>query len=87
MKKISGYFKDKIDLLTEEFNSFDLNKKGTISFIALKKIVEKLKINLKKEILEYMIFFMKKFCINNENSIFRLFEIANVYIRKSFYCF
>jgi hypothetical protein len=69
LKKISGYFKDKIDLLTEEFNSFDLNKKGTISFIALKKIVEKLKINLKKEILEYMIFFMKKFCINNENNI------------------
>ena len=69
LKKISGYFKDKIDLLTEEFNSFDLNKKGTISFIALKKIVEKLKINLKKEILEYMIYFMKKFCINNENSI------------------
>ena len=67
LKKISGYFKDKIDLLTEEFNSFDLNKKGTISFIALKKIVEKLKINLKKEILEYMIFFMKKSCINNEN--------------------
>ena len=69
LKIISGYFKDKIDLLTEEFNSFDLNKKGTISFIALKKIVEKLKINLKKEILEYMIFFMKKFCINNENNI------------------
>ena len=64
LKKISGYFKDNIQLLKNEFESFDLNKKGTITFIVLKKIVEKLKINLKKEILEYMIYFMKKPCIN-----------------------
>ena len=69
LKKIAGYFKDKIDILKNEFESFDMNKKGMISFIALKKIVEKLKINLKKEILEYMIFFMKKSCINKEKYI------------------
>ena len=69
MKKISGYFKDKVDILKNEFESFDMNKKGTITFIALKKIVEKMKINLKKEILEYMIFYMKKSCINNSNYI------------------
>ena len=65
LKKISGYFKDKLDLFRNECESFDMNKKGTITFIGLKKIVEKLKINLKKEILEYMISFMKKSCINN----------------------
>ena len=69
LKKIAGYFKDKIDLLKNEFESFDMNKKGTISFIGLKKIVEKIKINLKKEILEYMIYFMKKSCINSEKYI------------------
>ena len=69
LKKLAGYFKDKIDILKNEFESFDMNRKGMISFIALKKIVEKLKINLKKEILEYMIFFMKKSCINNEKYI------------------
>lgn len=69
LKKIAGYFKDKIELLRKEFESFDLNKRGTITFIALKKIVEKLKINLKKEILEFMIYFMKRPCINNSNNI------------------
>ena len=76
LKKISGYFKDKFDLLKNEFESFDLNKKGIITFISLKKIiVEKLKINIKKEILEYMIYFMKKYCINNNNS----FNEGNIY--------
>jgi hypothetical protein len=28
LKKIAGYFKDKIDLLKTEFESFGLNKKG-----------------------------------------------------------
>ena len=69
LKKIAGYFRDKIEILKNEFESFDLNKKGTITFIALKKIVEKIKINLKKEILEFMIYFMKRACINSSNNV------------------
>ena len=69
LKKIAGYFRDKIEILKNEFESFDLNKKGTITFIALKKIVEKIKINLKKEILEFMIYFMKRECINSSNNV------------------
>ena len=34
----------------------DFNKRGIITFIGLKKIIEKLKINIKNDILEYMIF-------------------------------
>ena len=42
----------------------DFNKRGIITFIGLKKIIEKLKINIKNDILEYMIYFMKRASIN-----------------------
>ena len=65
IKQLAKYFKDKINSLKKEFEFIDFNKKGNITFIALKKVIEKLKINLKNDILEYMIFFMKRSCIND----------------------
>ena len=69
MKKLGKYFKDKLDKLKNEFEFIDFNNKGNISFIALKKVLEKLKINLKNDVLEYMIFFMKWSSINNINNV------------------
>ena len=69
IKKLAKYLKDKINKLREEFEFIDLNKKGNISFIALKKVIEKQKINLKNDILEYMIFFMKRASINDINNL------------------
>ena len=68
-KQLAKYFKDKIDFLKKEFEFIDFNEKGKITFIALKKVIEKLKINLKNDILEYMIFFMKRSCINDISKI------------------
>ena len=69
IKKLAKFFKDKIDNIKNEFEFIDFNKKGKISFIALKKVIERLKINIKSDILEYMIFFMKKASINDVNNI------------------
>ena len=69
IQKLEKYFKDKKDKLVNEFEFIDFNKSGKISFIALKKVVEKLKINIKNEILEYMIFFMKRSSINDINNV------------------
>ena len=69
IKKLAKFFKDKIDNIKNEFEFIDFNKKGKISFIALKKVIERLKINIKNDILEYMIFFMKKASINDVNNI------------------
>ena len=41
------------------FKLYDFNKNGTINFLMLKKILEKLKIELKNDLLEFMIFYMK----------------------------
>jgi hypothetical protein len=68
MKKLAKYFRDKLDKIKNEFEFIDFNGKGNISFIGLKKIMEKLKINLKNDVLEYMIFFMKRSSINNINT-------------------
>jgi hypothetical protein len=68
MKKLAGYFKDKIDMFEKKLELYDLNKKGFISFIGFEKIIDIMKINLKKDILEYLIYFMKKECINNKIS-------------------
>ena len=69
IKPLAKYFKDKIDKLKKEFEFIDLNQKGIISFIALKKVIEKLKINIKNDYLEYMIFFMKRASINDKDNI------------------
>ena len=69
IQKLEKYFKDKKVKLVNEFEFIDFNKSGKISFIALKKVVEKLKINIKNEILEYMIFFMKRSSINDINNV------------------
>ena len=68
-KKISYYFKDKLQILNNEFNSIDIYSTGIISFIGLKRISDKIKINLKNEIIEYMIYFMKKACISSNYSL------------------
>ena len=69
IKPLAKYFKDKIDKLKKEFEFIDLNQNGIISFIALKKVIEKLKINIKNDYLEYMIFFMKRASINDKDNI------------------
>ena len=69
MKKLAKYFRDKLEKLKNEFEFIDFNGKGNISFIGLKKIMEKLKINLKNDVLEYMIFFMKRSSINDINNV------------------
>ena len=69
IKPLAKYFKDKIDKLKKEFEFIDLNQSGKISFIALKKVIEKLKINIKNDYLEYMIFFMKRASINDNDNI------------------
>ena len=69
LKKIVKCLKDKIDKIKNEFESIDFNQKGIVSFIALKKVIEKLKLNIKNDILEYMIFFMKRASINDTNNI------------------
>ena len=69
LKKLVKNLKDKIDKLKNEFEFMDFNQKGIISFIALKKVIEKLKLNIKNDILEYIIFFMKRASINDTNNI------------------
>ena len=69
LKKLVKSLKDKIEKLKNEFEFIDFNQKGVVSFIALKKIIEKLKLNIKNDILEYMIFFMKRASINDTNNI------------------
>ena len=69
LKKLVKCFKDKIDKIKNEFESIDFNQKGIVSFIALKKVIEKLKLNIKNDILEYMIFFMKRASINDSKNI------------------
>ena len=69
LKKLVKCFKDKIDKIKNEFESIDFNQKGIVSFIALKKVIEKLKLNIKNDILEYIIFFMKRASINDTNNI------------------
>ena len=64
IKKLARYLKDKLIEFKNEFEMLDFNKRGIITFIGLKKIIEKLKINIKNDILEYMIFFMKRASIN-----------------------
>ena len=69
LKKLAKYFKNDMEKLKNEFEFIDFNGKGNISFIALEKVIEKLKINLKNDVLEYMIFFMKRSSINDINNV------------------
>ena len=69
LKKLAKCLNDKVGKLKNEFEFIDFNQKGIISFIALKKVIEKLKLNIKNDVLEYMIFFMKRASINDSKNI------------------
>ena len=69
LKKLVKYLKDKIDKLKNEFEFVDFNQKGNVTFIALKKVMEKLKLNIKNDVLEYMIVFMKRASIKDTKNI------------------
>ena len=69
LKKLVKCLNDKVGKLKNEFEFIDFNQKGIISFIALKKVIEKLKLNIKNDVLEYMIFFMKRASINDSKNI------------------
>ena len=69
LKKLAKCLNDKVGKLKNEFEFIDFNQKGIISFIALKKVIEKLKLNIKNYVLEYMIFFMKRASINDSKNI------------------
>lgn len=59
-KQIRKKMCSKKEQLQNEINIFDENNVGYISFVVLKKIIDNLKLTISNEILEYMIYIMKK---------------------------
>ena len=89
--EIEIYTNDKIDKLKKRlyksliynknnllyyFKLYDFNKNGTINFLMLKKILEKLKIELKNDLLEFMIFYMK--INNNKKLLLKMLNYENI---------
>jgi len=52
--------------MEEAFEFYDDSKRGYISFLNLRKILEKMKIKLRNELIEYLIYLLKSY--NDENS-------------------
>ena len=59
-KQIRKKMCNKKEQLQNEINIFDENNVGYISFVVLKKIIDNLKLTISNDILEYMIYIMKK---------------------------
>jgi len=54
-------FSDSFDSIKEEFSLHDTNKTGFITFSSFRSVLENQQIQLEKDILEYLIYIMKKF--------------------------
>ena len=59
-KRLVHFFSNKKQQLIQEFKLFDENGTWLISFVILKKIINDLEINIKNDLLEYLIYMMKK---------------------------
>lgn len=57
------------DILNVSLKSYDKNNTGFITFLQLRKILDNIKINLKDELIEYLIFLMKSFKHESNTSL------------------
>lgn len=55
------------EILNVSLKSYDKNNTGFITFLQLRKILDSIKINLKDELIEYLIYLMKAF--KHENTV------------------
>ena len=62
--------------MEEAFEFYDENKKGYITFLNLRKILEKMKLKLKNELIEYLIYLLKSY--NDENSSITELKYDNI---------
>lgn len=68
IKKLSKYR----HYLIESLKSADETDSGYITFLQLRKILDNMKINLKDELIEFLIFLMKSFVHDASNSLDQL---------------
>lgn len=57
------------DILNSSLKNYDKNNTGYITFLQLRKILDSIKINLKDELIEYLIYLMKSFKHENNTSL------------------
>lgn len=68
------------EILNVSLKSYDKNNTGYITFLQLRKILDSIKINLKDELIEYLIYLMKAFKHEKSASLEDLKYAVNYYI-------